>query len=150
MTPRQYVEAILNGSQSYSLTFERVVIFKGDTQLVLLDEKNTEENCAIITIYKDYRYWGDPIKFSICCLTDIQKFGLLLNYDDSDDITINSNRWLKVAEYPQIVIMNYVENGNIDSISLIADDEEMLTFQIRSGEYDILAIQPIFHRLMAK
>ena len=66
------------------------------------------------------------------------------------NITIDSNRWFEVAVFPQIVIMNCIEDGNIDSISLIADDEAMLTLQIRSGEYDILAVDPIFQDLMVK
>ena len=152
MGPRHYVEAILNGSQSYRLTFAKVVIFKGNTQIACLDEENTEGRNAGTVIFKDSRYsfFGDSIRLAFRCLTDIQKYGALLNFDDSDYITIDSNRWFEVAVFPQIVIMNCIEDGNIDSISLIADDEAMLTLQIRSGEYDILAVDPIFQDLMVK
>lgn len=143
MTPRQYVEAILNGAQSFNLDFTKVVIFKGNAQLAFLDDNNTAEGYANTAFSKDSRYFGISTRLLFHCLKDIQRYGVLQNIDESYYLFIDSERWLKVADYPQIVIMNFIEDGNIDSISLIADDETMLTLQIHSGEYDILFVDPI-------
>jgi hypothetical protein len=143
MTPRQYVEAILDGTQSFNLDFTKVVIFKGNDQLAFLDENNTEEGNANTAFSKDSRYFGISTRLFFHCLKDIQRYGVLQNIDESYFLYIDPERWLKVADFPQIVIMNYIEDGNIDTISLIADDETMLTLQIRSGEYDVLFVAPI-------
>ena len=143
MTPRQYVEDILNGLQSFDLEFTKVVIFKGNTQLTFLSKNNTEEGNANTAFTKDPRFFGISTRLLIHCLKDIHKYGALLNINKSYFLFVDTNKWRCIAEFPQIIITNYIGDGNIDSISLIADDETMLTLQIRSGEYDILFVDSI-------
>ena len=144
MTQRQCLNVILDGEQGYSFSFSKVVVFKGNTQIAFFDKDNTTGGNAKTVLFKDSRYWGSSIKLGYLCLKDIQEKGALLDVDESDYITIDSNeRWVRIVDYPHLVIMKYIGDGKIDSISLIADDEMMLTFQIKYGEYDILSVDPI-------